>query len=170
MSESTYRARKTFLIPLVLDTILLFVLVLVSLLRGTFPAETIVLVIIFIPLFYLFIESLIRKTFVGAKGIRIKKLFRVRTLQWDDITNVDVMIIRKKVYLLLTTTKGFHVLTNTYEHFTALVKDIIDRMGKEKIEDRVLDMAEKSVRRVADILAAWIAVVILSVVIFLKFT
>ena len=170
MSESTYRVRKNFLIPLVLDTILLFVLVLVSLLRGTFPAETIVLVIIFIPLFYLFIESLIRKTSVGAKGIRIKKLFRVRTLQWDDITNVDVMIIRKKVYLLLTTTKGFHVLTNTYEHFTALVKDIVDRMDKEKIEDRVLDMAEKPVRRVADILAAWIAVVILSAVIFLKFT
>lgn len=169
MSESTYKTRKAFLIPLILDTLLLFVLVLVSLFTGSFPAETIILVVIFIPLFYVFIESLIRKTSVGEKGIEIKKLFRGKKLEWKDITNVDAMIIRKKVYLLLTTTKGFYVLTNTYEKFTTLVKDIVNRVDEKKVEIMVRDMADKPVMRVADILGAWIAVVILAAVILMKF-
>jgi len=169
MSESTYKTRKAFLIPFILDTLLLFVLVLVSLFTDSFPAETIILVFIFIPLFYVFIESLIRRTSVGERGIKIKKLFREKKLEWKDITNVDAMIIRKKVYLLLTTTKGFHVLTNTHEKFTTLVKDIVNRINEEKVEIRVRDMVNKPVRRVADILVAWIAVVILATVIFMKF-
>ncbi len=169
MSESTYRTRKAFVIPLILDTILLFFLVLVSLFTGGSPAETIILVVIFIPLFYVFIESLIRKISVGEKGIEIKKLFREKKLEWEEITNVDAMIIRKKVYLLLTTTKGFHVLTNTCEKFITLVKDIVNRIDEEKVEIRVRDMADKPVRRVADVLVAWIAVVILATVIFMKF-
>ncbi|MBN2568848.1 MAG: PH domain-containing protein [Deltaproteobacteria bacterium] len=124
--------------------------------------------IIFIPLFYLCIESSNRKIFVDAKGIRIKKLFREKLLRWEDITNLDTMIIRSKVYLLLTTTRGFHILTNTYEKFTTLVRDIIDHMDERKVEPAVPEIIGKSVVRKADILTAWIAVAILVTVIVLK--
>jgi len=165
---SEYGARKHFLIPLILDTLLLSVLVIISIFQGSSPAETIILVIIFIPLFYLCIESSNRRVFVKAKGIRIKKLFRERSLRWEDITNLDAMVIRRKVYLLLTTTKGFHILTNTYENFTTLVSDIIDHMDERKVESKVLEITEKSLVRRADILTAWIAVAILVTVIALK--
>lgn len=169
MSESTYKTRKAFLIPLTLDTLLLSILLMVSFFTGSFPAETIVLVVILIPLIYLFAESLIRRTSVGEKGIKIKNLFREKKLEWEDITNVDSMIIRKKIYLLLTTTKGFHVLTNTYEKFTILAEDIVGRIDDDKVEIRVRDMVNNPVRRVADILMAWVAVVILATIIFMKY-
>ena len=169
MQESAYRARVSFLIPLILDTLLLCVLVLISLFRGTFPAETIILVIILLPLMYLLLESLVRVVSVGAQGILITKLFRKKTLHWEDITNVDVMIIRKKIYLLLTTTKGFHILTNTFGNFTALVQDITGHLRDDVIEQRVMEVAERSVVRRADIVAAWIAVAMLVIIIYLKF-
>lgn len=169
MPEVTYRVRVTFLIPLILDALLLFALVLISLFRRTFPAETIILAIICIPLVCLLLELLVRVVSVGAKGISIKKLFRVKTLQWGDITNVDVMVIRKKIYLLLTTTKGFHILTNTYDNFTTLVQDITGHLHAEVVEQRVLEVADTPIVRRADILAAWIAVAMLVGVISLKF-
>jgi hypothetical protein len=169
MSESTYKTRKSFLIPLGLDTALLFVLLMISLCTGNFPVETIILVIIFIPIFYLFMESSIRQVSVEAHGIKIKKLFRGKKLEWKDITNVDSMVVRKKVYLLLTTTKGFHVLTNTYEEFTSLVKAITDHIDEAKVETRVRDMVDTPVRRVSDILMAWVAVVIIAAVILIKY-
>ena len=169
MSESTYKTRRSFLVPLILDTALLFILLMMSLFTGSFPAETVILGIIFLPTFYLLVESLIRKVSVGEKGIRIKKLFRGKKLEWGDITNVDSMIVQKKVYLLLTTTKGFHVLTNTYDEFTSLVKDIIDRIDEAKVEVRVRNMVSTPVKRISDILMAWVAVVIIVAVIFLKY-
>jgi len=169
MQESAYRARVSFLIPLILDTLLLCVLVLISLFRGTFPAETIILVIILLSLMYLLLESLVRMVSVGAQGILITKLFRKKKLHWEDITNVDVMIIRKKIYLLLTTTKGFHILTNTFGNFAALVQDITGHLRDDVIEQRVLEVAERSVVRRADIVAAWIAVAMLVIIIYLKF-
>ena len=169
MQESAYRARVSFLVPLILDTLLLCVLVLISLFRGTFPAETIILVIILLPLTYLLLESLVRLVSVGETGIRIQKLFRNKTLQWEDITNVDVMIIRKKIYLLLTTTKGFYILTNTFGNFTTLVQDITGHLRDDVVEQRVLEVAERSVVRRADVVAAWIAVAMLAIIIYLKF-
>jgi hypothetical protein len=141
----------------------------ISLCTGNFPVETIILVIIFIPIFYLFMESSIRQVSVEAHGIKIKKLFRGKKLEWKDITNVDSMVVRKKVYLLLTTTKGFHVLTNTYEEFTSLVKAITDHIDEAKVETRVRDMVDTPVRRVSDILMAWVAVVIIAAVILIKY-
>lgn len=168
MSASEYGARKNFLIPLIMDTLLLSVLVIISIFKGFSPAETVILVIIFIPILYLCIESLNRKIFVEATGIRIKKLFREKSLQWEDITNLDAMVIQRKVYLLLTTTKGFHILTNTYGNFISLVNDIIDHVDERKVEPKVLEISQKSLVRTADILTAWIAFAILVIVIILK--
>jgi len=112
--------------------------------------------------------SVRRKTTIGDEGIRIRKLFRVKQFRWEDITNVDVMALHKKVYLLLTTTRGFHTLANSHGDFTSLVKDVVRYVDQNKVEESVQDVIEHPVKRMSDIVSAWIAFIILLGAIILK--
>jgi hypothetical protein len=168
MSVNAYRVRKQFFIPFTLDIILLFFLIVLSFFTKSIAAEKIILVLIFIPLFYIFLESLSLETTISATGIRIKKFLRKKDLLWDDITNVDTMMLRKKVYLLLTTTKGFYILANSHENFTSMVEDIAEHVDSEKVETNVRGIIEEPIKRLSDIISSWLAAIILIAVIFLK--
>jgi hypothetical protein len=168
MSEKTYRVRKQFLVPLMLDLGLLFLLIAISFFTKAIPAEMVILVLVFITLLYIFLESFFLETSIGDKGIRIKKFLRGKELSWDDITNVDTMTVKKKVYLLLTTTKGFHVLSNTHGDFYSMVSDLSRHVDSERVEESVAAVIEEPVKRRSDIISSWLAAIILVMVICLK--
>lgn len=163
-----YRVRKQFIIPLTLDLLLLLLLMAISFFTKTILVEMVILVLIFIPLLYIFLESLFLKTSIGDKGIRIKRFLRGKELSWNDITNVDTMTVGNKVYLLLTTTKGFHVLSNTHGDFYSMVSDVSRHMDGERVEETVRTVIEEPVKRRSDIISSWLAAIILIVVIYLK--
>jgi len=167
-TNRTYKVRKHFLIPLCIDVVLLFVLLVVSFLTESTQAERIVLALVFIPLLLILLESASRETSVAGKGITIKKFMRKKELTWEDITNLDTMSVRKKVYLLLTTTKGFYIVANSHENFTSMVRDIVDGVGEEKVEERVHGIIARPVKRLSDIVSSWIAAFILMGAILLK--
>lgn len=168
METTTYTTRRGFLIPFSLASLLLIVLLAFSVFDRTFPSEVVILAVICVPTLYIFLESAWRRTTVGPDGVRIRKLFRERHLLWEDITNIDVLAVRKKVYLLLTTTKGFHALANSHGNFTSLVRDIVGHVDQEKIEEGVRDVIEHPVVRISDVISAWIASGILLGAIVLK--
>jgi hypothetical protein len=168
MSVNTYRVRKQFLVPLTLDLGLLFLLIAISFFTNATPAEMVILVVIFIPLLYIFLESLFLETSIGDKGVKIKKFLRGKELSWNDITNVDTMTVGKKVYLLLTTTRGFHVLSNTHGDFYSMVSDLSRHVDGERVEESVRTVVEEPVKRRSDIVSSWLAAIILVVVICLK--
>jgi len=168
MSISVYRIGRALLIPFTIDTFFLLVLLLLSLFVSGSHTERIVLFVIFIPLLYIFLESVSRKVTIGDDSIEVKKLFRKKKLRWEDITSVGTVIIRSKVYLLLTTTKGFHVLSNSYEKFTMLVQKIVDNVGKEKVEKEVLDVIEHPIKKISNIISAWLAAIVLLGTIYVK--
>ena len=168
METITYTTRRGFLIPFSLALLLLLVLLIISVFDRTFPLEVVVLAIICLPTLYIFLESVWRRTTIGSDGVRIRKLFRERHLPWEDITNIDILTVRKKVYLLLTTTKGFHALANSHGNFTSLVRDIVGHVDQEKIEEGVQDAIEHPVVRISDVVSAWLASVILLGAIILK--
>jgi len=85
-----------------------------------------------------------------------------------DITNVDLMVVRNKVYLLLTTTKGMQILSNAYADFTGLIDDVIGYVGDDKVEDGVRGIRERPVKRISDIVMTWIGAMILVGVIYFK--
>jgi hypothetical protein len=76
--------------------------------------------------------------------------------------------VRKKVFIALTTTKGFRVLSNSYGDFTNLVQDIIRHAGNEKVEGRVKDIVAQPIRKISDIVGAWVAALLLAVIIYIK--
>jgi len=168
MNTISYKTRSDFLLPIFLDSLLLLVLLIISLFDRAFPSESLILFFIFVLAFYIFLGAARRKTTVGDEGIGIQKLFRHKHLQWSDITNVDVMVLHKKAYLLLTTTRGFHTVANSHGNFSSLVHDVARYVDREKVEEGVRDIIEHPIKRVSDIVSAWIAFIILLGAIVLK--
>jgi len=168
MVTSVYRIRKALRVPLVLASVLLLILVLISFfVRGSTP-EKIVFSVILIPLLYLCLEANTRRVETEAETLRLKRFFRTIEVGWPNITDVGVVMMRTKVYTVLTTTKGFHVLSNSYDNFYGLLRTIVDRVDKERVEKEVLSLLEHPVENRTNIFSAWAAVAFFCAIIFFK--
>ena len=168
MYQHIYRIRRSFVIPYTIDVLLLFFLLLLSLFWKGSHLERVVLTVIVMPVLYVFFESLSRRVRTGDQGIMIGKFLRKKELSWGDITHVGVMILRKKVYLLLTTVKGFYIISNTYEKFSSLVRDVADHMDEEKMEEEVRKQIEHPVKNISDIVMTWFTASVLVGIIIIK--
>jgi hypothetical protein len=104
----------------------------------------------------------------GDQGIMIRKFMRKKELRWEDITHIGALILRKRVYLLLTTVKGFYILSNAYEKFSMLVSDLISRMDNEKVEEEVRRQIEHPAKNMSDIIMTWFTAVVLAGIIITK--
>lgn len=168
MAQRHYTIRRAFLIVLGLDAFLLFCLFLVSLLTKGDTMERLILVLFFLPALVLFLECLFRRVTVVEEGLVIRKLGRNKALLWDEITRVGYLVLHKKVYLLLTTVKGFFVISNAFEGFPRLVEDLVARVEPDRVEQDVRLQAGRSMIGIANIVAAWVAAVLMMVMILMK--
>ncbi len=168
MYQNVYRIRRSFLVPFFVDFILLFFLLLLSYLQGGSNLERILLTAIFIPVLYVLLESSFRIVQTGDQGIMIRKFMRKKELRWEDITHIGALILRKRVYLLLTTVKGFYIVSNAYEKFSALVSDLVSHMDNEKVEEEVKRQMEHPAKNVSDIIMTWFTAMFLAGIIIIK--
>jgi hypothetical protein len=168
MYQNVYRIRRSFLVPFFVDFILLFFLLLLSYLQGGSNLERILLTAIFIPVLYVLLESSFRIVQTGDQGIMIRKFMRKKELRWEDITHIGALILRKRVYLLLTTVKGFYTLSNAYEKFSHLVGDLASHMDNEKVEEEVKRQIEHPAKNMSDIIMTWFTAMVLAGIIIIK--
>jgi hypothetical protein len=168
MAQRHYTIRRAFLIVLGLDTLLLFCLFMISLVVKGNTMERLVLTLFFLPALVLFLECLFRRVTVIEEGLVIRKLGRNKALLWDEITRVGYLILHRKVYLLLTTVKGFFVISSAFEGFPSLVEDLVARVEPDRVEQDVRLQAGRSLKGVSNIVAAWVAAVLMMAMILVK--
>ena len=168
MSPHVYRVRHAFAIPVSLVAALLLILIVLAFTAGAVRAEKIILCALFIPILYLYFDALVREMTLSSDGIRIKKLFGAKEIPWDAVTNADMMLLGRKAYLLLSTTRGFHIVPNSYGDFVSMMQNIAAHLEADKVEERVREFVEMPVSRVSDVITMWCVVLILLVVIVLK--
>lgn len=156
------------MIPFSLVVLLLFLLLLISLIfRGTY-AERIFLAVIFVITFLVFLEAKSRTVGIGDRGVRLKKFLRTKEVGWEDITHVGALTLRSKAYLLLTTAKGFLILSNAYENFPLLIRDIVEHTSEEQVEEEVRYQMEHPVVSWGNVIAAWIAAAVIAGIISVR--
>jgi hypothetical protein len=172
MPETVYRIRRSFTIPLAIDVVLLFALLGLSLAWKGSGTERIILTAFFAITLLIMIEAMNRKVIITEGGIVLKKLMKTKELLWSDITHVGSLSLRSKVFILLTTKKGFHILSNAYEPFASLVQNIVSHLDTEKIEveEEARMQMDKPTKNISDLVAVWVAAVVLSGIIYLKLT
>ncbi len=130
--------------------------------------ERLVFALFLFPAGYLFLECLRRQVTLSEGGLVVRKLWSEKAISWDEVTHVGGLTLHKKVYLLLTTVKGFFILSNAFEGFPALAEEIVAHVSPEKIEEEVHLQAGRAVTRIAPIVSAWIAAVAMIGIILLK--
>ena len=168
MPQRFYRVRKVLLIPLSLDVVLLFGLMMNALLLKGERAEKLVFALFFIPALALFFASCRRRVTVTENGLVIRRFWGAAEFSWDEVTHVGCLTLHRKVYLLLTTVKGFFIVSSVLEGFSALAEEIVARVGLEKAEEDCRLPAGRAVAGIANIAAAWIAAAAMIGIILLK--
>jgi lysylphosphatidylglycerol synthetase-like protein (DUF2156 family) len=165
--SNIYKIKRSFVIPLIFIIILLFGLLVLSLFKG-YMAERIILAVIFVISLFIGIESFKREIAVSEEKLTIKKFFHLKEFTYAEITHLAVVALKKKVYFLLTTTKGFYIFSNLFENHALLIRSLVDRLGEEKVEVEVRDYLNHPVERLALVIMSWLAVLIIAVLITLK--
>jgi len=168
MTTRIYTINRALVVPLALNALLLLVVLGLAIARPGTTAERVLLVAALVPMVVVAVESALRKVAVGDAGLVLMKFFKQRSLAWADITHVGALAVRRKVYLVLTTTKGFYVLSNAYGRFGDLVRDVLARVDAERVEEGAPQILEAAGENRANLYAAWIAVVLLLVVAAMK--
>jgi hypothetical protein len=143
------------------------VLLLLSLLKGHME-ERIILAVIFSISLLIGIESVKREIIVGKEKLTIKKFFRRKEFTFAEITQLAVVALKKKVYFLLTTTKGFYIFSNLFENHALLIRSLMDRLGEERVEVEVKNYLNHPLERLSLIIMSWVAAFIIAALITLK--
>ena len=167
-----YRIRKSFLIPLALDTLLLLVLLILTFPTKGSGTERAVLAILFLVALFVLQEAARRGITIGNEAFHIKKFFKTKTLDWTDLTHIGCLAMRSRIYILLTTKKGLYVISNAYDRFPQLVQDLIAHTPADgiEIEESAKNLVTNPVRNVSDVIAVWFAAIVLAGIIGLKIT
>jgi len=168
MEKSTYRIRKNFLIPLGLVVVLTFFLLLCSLYLQLPKAKILILTAFLLPVCLLFAESKSRQVSIDEDGIRVKKLFRCKQLKFAELTSIDTVLVRKRAFVSLSSEEDFIILSNSYDHFSLLLKQLLGRVPDRLISDETRQLAVKPPEKSSDIFSAWLAVVVLLLILYVQ--
>jgi hypothetical protein len=163
-----FKIRRDILIPFGASAGLLLILLILTLLGKGTSLERIFLAILTVPTVAFFLEARNRRATMTEQGIFFKKFLRTKDILWGDISHVGCLVIRGKVYLLLTASKGFFILSNAYEDFPALIRIIVERIGPDKVEEDCRVQGENPVKSRADMISLWFAAVVIFGIILLK--
>jgi len=166
MLQNIFKIRRAFLIPFLAIIFLLFLLLLLSIFKGRMR-EGVILSVFFIAVLFIGIEMSRREIVLTEDSLIIKKFFRVKEFVWAEITHLGIVELRKKIYILLTTTKGFYFFSNLVEKHALLIRALVDKLGEEKVEPEVENYLKRPVERFSLIVMSWISVVVIIAIIIL---
>jgi len=167
MTQTTFKIKKAFLIPFIIIVVLTFLLFLSSLFKGQM-LEKFILAISFVITLFIAVESMKRKITVTNNGFKIEKFFRTKEFTWAELTQLGVVILRNKVYFILTTIKGFYFFSNLIENHALLIRAIVDKLDNERVEIEIKNYLENPVEQSSLIVMCWFGVVIITAFIILK--
>ena len=168
MEPTTYNIRKSFLIPLGLVVILSILLLATAVMLQLPTAKIVILGAFLIPVGVLFAESSCRKIIIDSDAIRIRKLFRTKRMNFADLTAVDTIQVRKRVFVSLSSEDDFAIVSNSYNQFGALLKQLVSRLPDEIVSDETRQLAETPPQKCSDVFSAWLAVAVLALIIYVQ--
>ena len=117
METSTYTIRKSFLLPLGLIVLLSFTLLGSAIYLQLPTAKILILVAFLLPAAIIFIESSLRKVHVTDESVEINKLFRSKRLSYAELTDIDTIQVRKRIFVSVSSENDFIILSIIFRPF-----------------------------------------------------
>jgi uncharacterized membrane protein len=151
-----------------LVTILTLVLLVNSVFLALPTGKIVILIVILIPVLILFFESLVRRVTLTETTITINKLLRSKTLNFADLTAIDTVRVRKRVFVSLSSENDFAILSNSYAGFGGLINSLLSRCSETIYDDDTRSLAQNPPRKCGDVFSAWLAVAVLLLILYVQ--
>ena len=169
MESSPYTIRKSFLLPLGLVVLLSFILLFSALFLQLPTAKIIILSLFLLPGCIIFAESISRKVYVAEDAVEVSKLFRSKRLNYAELTAIDTIQLRKRAFVSLSSENDFMILSNSYNHFGLLLKQLLENVPENVVSDEIRRLADTPPKKCSDVFSAWLAVAVLALIIYVQF-
>ncbi len=165
---SQFKIRKKFLFALGLINLLLVVLLLLCIIQQQGTGKVVILAAIILPVLAIFIESWRRQISVNEDSIVACRLFRTKRIPFGEITSVDTVRIRRRVFVSVSTEADFLLFSNNYDHFDQLIERLQERLPQAVISDETRALANDLPLKSNDLFSIWLAVVVLVLIIYVQ--
>lgn len=166
----TFVIRRTVVVPLGLVIALMLALLAVCIFQGQQLGKIIILAFLLVLPVMLFVEAAFRRLEVDQDGITAVRPFRQRQMRFADVTSLESVRVRSRVFLTLVAGEDdFIIISNAYGDFPALVAGLVAAVpGGAVTEDAAL-LAQHPPTRQADVFTVWFAVIALLYVLIAQF-
>ncbi len=166
--KSVYKIKNAFRIPMTI-AILLSIPVLIDVFNRQMETVHLVLVLTLMGLFYITgFNSLLRRTVVLDDRIIVFNIFGKKDISLDDISFIDGLTLGSRQFISIST-KGKNVLIpNSFNEFHGMARDVASLVKQEKIGDGLRYIVEHPSKRASDTISAWITVLILSAILYIR--
>lgn len=161
-----FNIRRVFVWSLGFLLLLLFVLEVVCLVQDEPAVKLGLLGIIILVVSALFAASLSRKLEVHADRVVLHRFGRTKTLMFSDVSAVESLVMRKRVFFTFCAGDDFIILSNAYDRFAELVEVLLSRVSAQIISDDVRRVAAAPPVRHGDILSCWLGIVLVLVILW----
>ena len=166
----TFVIRRAFVVPMGLLIALLVALLVVCIIQGQPIAKVIILVVLMVPVTVLVIESVLRRVVINEEGVTAFRLFRQRQIQFSDVTGLETVRVRNRVFLTLVAgDDDFLIISNSYADFPALLELLIATVPEGTVTEETQQLVKRPPLRQADVFTAWFAVIALAYVLLAQF-
>jgi hypothetical protein len=151
---------------LLLLSLALFVTVLV---QGQPKIKVVVLGLMIVPVSGLFLESFFRRIHFDEEAITVFKPLRKKILKFSELTEVETLQVKKRVFLTLSTEADFIIMSNAYADFPLLVNSIMEHAPDRVITEDTRQMAIDPPKKSSDIVSCWLAAILMTIIFVLQF-
>lgn len=168
--KRTFVIRRSFVFPMGILLLLTVTLLVVCVLQGQPLAKIVILAILVPVLTALFLESALRRLVMDREGITAFRPLRQRRLVFADVTSLETVRVRNRVFLTLVAgDDDFLIISNSYGDFPALLECLVGAVPGETVTPETRLLLHKPPVRQADVFTVWFAVVALLYVLFAQF-
>lgn len=166
----TFVIRRTFVVPMGMLIALTISLLVVCILQGQPLAKVIILTGLIMPLAVLFVETAFRRIVIDQEGVTAFRPFRQRQLRFVDVTGLESVRVRNRVFLTLEAgPDDFLIISNSYRDFPALLECLIAAVPEGTVTEETQQLAKQPPRRQADTFTVWFAVLAMIYVLLAQF-
>jgi len=162
----TFKIRRAFIWSLGILLVLIIALAFICVVQGEAPIKIGLLGFIILAVGALFAASLGRKLVIEPDRVVLHRFGRTKALAFSEVTAVECLSMRKRVFLTLCAADEFIIMSNAYGDFSELVKLLLAKVPAQSISDDARNMAVALPVRRSDIVSCWLASVLVLVILW----
>jgi hypothetical protein len=164
----TFKIRRNFLLALGLTLFLLLVLLGVCVAQQEKTAKIVILVALTLPVLAIFAESVWREIRFLPDMLVARRLLRSRKIAYDQITAVDTVRVRRRVFVSISTEADYLIFSNNYQNFAQLLGCLQERAPAQAISDETRELIQQLPLKNQDLFSVWFAALAVLLVLYVQ--